>query len=93
MKKRLNDYEYLTTHNARIKDRVILANPSSFYSINKSNPAIHSNYFCHGVVETTDNYGISVKWDNGSNNVYVSGELALSSDKSINKNGRYISIW
>ena len=38
--------KYLTINNAKIKDRVILANPNSFYRINRTNPAINSSHFC-----------------------------------------------
>lgn len=88
--------KYLTMNNAKIKDRVILANPNSFYRINRTNPAINSSHFCRGTVSDIVRSRISVKWDNGSKNNYCDGELALFEKKSLSvqtENGRYTSIW
>jgi hypothetical protein len=89
-------YEYLTVDNAKVGDKVVLANPNPCYSVGNANPAIDTHFFCHGTVTNVERPTISVEWDNKSGNIYVDNELALSKRKSImggTENGKYTSIW
>ena len=89
-------YEYLTVDNAKIGDKVVLANPNPRYSVSNTNPVINTHFFCCGTVTNVTNSRISVEWDNKSRNTYVDNELALSKRKSVmgrTENGKYTSIW
>lgn len=87
---------YLTTNNARIGDRVILANPNPRYFVSSANPVINTHFFCYGTITSMTRSRISVEWNNGSRNTYTDNELALSKKEFITtgtENKKYISIW
>ena len=89
-------YDYLTVNNAKMEDRVVLANPNLRYCVGNANPVINTHFFCCGTVTNITNSRISVEWDNKSRNSYVNNELALSKRRSImvkTENGKYTSIW
>jgi hypothetical protein len=65
----------------KIGAKVRLTNPCPSYSIGKNNPAVGTKWECEGVLVS---HG-TVHWDNGTQNSYKSGELALADG--------CISIW
>ena len=90
------NHEYLTVNNARIGDRVILANPNPRYSVGNANPVINTYFSCCGTITNMTSSRISVEWDNKSRNSYVNDELALSKKGSVmagTGSGKYTSIW
>lgn len=90
------EYEYLTVDNAKIGDKVVLANPNPRYSVGNTNPVINTHFFCRGTITNMTSSRISVEWDNGSRNSYMNNELALSKKGSVIveiENGKYTSIW
>lgn len=98
-------YKCLTINDAKIGQIVILVNPGPHYVIGTANPAVSSRYECCGTVDRLSGPRISVRWDNGTQNTYINGELALAIHrKSIlqylnkwnpvkTKTGEYTSIW
>ena len=72
-------------------DKVILTNPSEFYSISAENPAFGTKHFVSGIYQG----GQQVEWDNGCVNGYIDNELTVCRGQSPMKptEGKYIPIW
>ena len=70
--------------------RVKLKNPDPAYIVGKGNPVMGSIYECEGTIckgGNTSKFSISVKWDNGYQNVYKDNELCFTIE------GNFIDIW
>jgi len=84
----------LTFDNAKVGMRVMLvSDQGGDYDIGESNPLIDTEYECEGVIEEIEpGVEICVEWDNGSHNIYLSGDLVSLNDMD-RPDGKCVSIW